>query len=226
VDGVTTALELESGVAPVAEFYAARAGRARVNFGGSAAHFHVRPRPRQRYAGRERREAVGGSIPGRGATNATRQRVVRATSCGTFRRISAVGAAGALLVGAAGGCHAYRAVPAAALAPPAAVRVRYDVPREVVVRSGAEAGARPRASEFTGRVVGRRGDSLEVRVGAWDRAAGRPAALAPGTIVAVPLDTAAIRARRFSPGRTAAAVLGATAAAAVALFVTSGEFCR
>ena len=38
MDGVTTALELESGVSPVEDFYRARAGKARVNFGGSASH--------------------------------------------------------------------------------------------------------------------------------------------------------------------------------------------
>jgi amidohydrolase family protein len=37
-DGVTTALELEIGVPDVAAFYAARRGRARVNFGTSASH--------------------------------------------------------------------------------------------------------------------------------------------------------------------------------------------
>ena len=42
MDGVTTALELESGVGPVARYYAEREGKARVNFGGGAAHFQGR----------------------------------------------------------------------------------------------------------------------------------------------------------------------------------------
>ena len=37
-DGVTTALELEIGVPDVAAFYAARRGKARINFGTSASH--------------------------------------------------------------------------------------------------------------------------------------------------------------------------------------------
>ena len=42
MDGVTTALEMEIGVWPVAEFYANRAGKARVNYGGTVAHFGAR----------------------------------------------------------------------------------------------------------------------------------------------------------------------------------------
>ncbi|HMC55281.1 MAG TPA: amidohydrolase family protein [Gemmatimonadaceae bacterium] len=42
MDGVTTALELELGVGPIAAFYAAREGKALVNFGGSASHFQGR----------------------------------------------------------------------------------------------------------------------------------------------------------------------------------------
>lgn len=42
MNGVTTALELEIGVGPVAQFYADRAGRARVHFGGAASHFNAR----------------------------------------------------------------------------------------------------------------------------------------------------------------------------------------
>ena len=38
MDGVTTALELESGVAPVDDFYRERSGKALINFGGSASH--------------------------------------------------------------------------------------------------------------------------------------------------------------------------------------------
>lgn len=38
LDGVTTALELEGGVLPVAPWYAARASRARINFGASVSH--------------------------------------------------------------------------------------------------------------------------------------------------------------------------------------------
>ncbi len=41
-DGVTTALELENGVFPVAEWYAAREGMSQVNFGASVSHFGVR----------------------------------------------------------------------------------------------------------------------------------------------------------------------------------------
>lgn len=41
-DGVTTALEMELGVGPVAEFYASREGRSPVNFGGTASHFQGR----------------------------------------------------------------------------------------------------------------------------------------------------------------------------------------
>ncbi len=42
LDGVTTALELEGGVAPVASWYAARAGRSLINFGASASHGSAR----------------------------------------------------------------------------------------------------------------------------------------------------------------------------------------
>ncbi|MEO8452440.1 MAG: amidohydrolase family protein [Gemmatimonadota bacterium] len=42
MDGVTTALELETGIGPVVQFYAERAGKARVNYGGAASHFHAR----------------------------------------------------------------------------------------------------------------------------------------------------------------------------------------
>ena len=42
MDGVTTALELELGVGPIAEYYAARQGKALVNFGGTASHFQGR----------------------------------------------------------------------------------------------------------------------------------------------------------------------------------------
>lgn len=42
MNGVTTALELETGVGPVAMFYADLAGNARVNYGAAASHFHAR----------------------------------------------------------------------------------------------------------------------------------------------------------------------------------------
>jgi len=42
MDGVTTALELEVGVSPVSEWYAAREGKALVNFGASAGHIPAR----------------------------------------------------------------------------------------------------------------------------------------------------------------------------------------
>jgi N-acyl-D-aspartate/D-glutamate deacylase len=41
-DGVTTALELEVGVSPVATWYTARAGKARVNFGATVGHIPAR----------------------------------------------------------------------------------------------------------------------------------------------------------------------------------------
>jgi dihydroorotase len=41
-DGVTTALELELGVSPVAAFYQSRAGHALINFGASSGHVPVR----------------------------------------------------------------------------------------------------------------------------------------------------------------------------------------
>ncbi|HYL34600.1 MAG TPA: amidohydrolase family protein [Bryobacteraceae bacterium] len=41
-DGVTTALELEIGVSPVAPFYAERAGKALINFGASSGHVPAR----------------------------------------------------------------------------------------------------------------------------------------------------------------------------------------
>ena len=44
LDGVTTALELEGGVFPVAPWYAARVGKARVHFGASVSHGNVRER--------------------------------------------------------------------------------------------------------------------------------------------------------------------------------------
>lgn len=43
-DGVTTALELEAGVFPIAPFYAAREGRAPINFGASVSHQAIRQR--------------------------------------------------------------------------------------------------------------------------------------------------------------------------------------
>ena len=42
MDGVTTALELETGIGPVVPFYAEREGKARVNYGGAASHFQAR----------------------------------------------------------------------------------------------------------------------------------------------------------------------------------------
>jgi N-acyl-D-aspartate/D-glutamate deacylase len=42
MDGVTTALELEVGVSPVSEWYAAREGKALINFGASAGHIPAR----------------------------------------------------------------------------------------------------------------------------------------------------------------------------------------
>jgi len=42
MDGVTTALELEMGVSPVRKWYAARQGKALVNFGASAGHIPAR----------------------------------------------------------------------------------------------------------------------------------------------------------------------------------------
>src|SRR5260370_117008 len=42
MDGVTTALELEVGVSPVREWYAAREGRSLINFGASSGHVPAR----------------------------------------------------------------------------------------------------------------------------------------------------------------------------------------
>jgi N-acyl-D-aspartate/D-glutamate deacylase len=42
MDGVTTALELEVGVWPVSEWYAARAGKSIINFGASSGHIPAR----------------------------------------------------------------------------------------------------------------------------------------------------------------------------------------
>jgi len=42
MDGVTTALELEAGVSPVSEWYAAREGKAPINFGASSGHIPAR----------------------------------------------------------------------------------------------------------------------------------------------------------------------------------------
>jgi N-acyl-D-aspartate/D-glutamate deacylase len=42
MDGVTTALELEVGVSPVSEWYAAREGRSLINFGASSGHIPAR----------------------------------------------------------------------------------------------------------------------------------------------------------------------------------------
>ena len=42
MDGVTTALELEVGVSPVSEWYAAREGKALINFGASSGHIPAR----------------------------------------------------------------------------------------------------------------------------------------------------------------------------------------
>lgn len=41
-DGVTTALELEGGALPIADWYAARAGKARLNFGATVSHIQAR----------------------------------------------------------------------------------------------------------------------------------------------------------------------------------------
>ncbi len=42
MDGVTTALEMEVGVAPVSAWYASRQGKARINFGASSGHLPAR----------------------------------------------------------------------------------------------------------------------------------------------------------------------------------------
>ena len=42
MDGVTTALELEAGVSPVSDWYAAREGKALINFGASSGHIPAR----------------------------------------------------------------------------------------------------------------------------------------------------------------------------------------
>src|SRR5262249_46249165 len=42
MDGVTTALELEVGVSPVAPWYAAREGKSLINFGASSGHIPAR----------------------------------------------------------------------------------------------------------------------------------------------------------------------------------------
>ena len=42
MDGVTTALELEVGVSPVSEWYAAREGKSLINFGASSGHIPAR----------------------------------------------------------------------------------------------------------------------------------------------------------------------------------------
>src|SRR6266567_2758797 len=42
MDGVTTALELEAGVSPVSEWYAAHDGKSLINFGASSGHIPVR----------------------------------------------------------------------------------------------------------------------------------------------------------------------------------------
>jgi dihydroorotase len=42
MDGVTTALELEAGASPVSEWYAAREGRALINYGASSGHIPAR----------------------------------------------------------------------------------------------------------------------------------------------------------------------------------------
>src|SRR6266498_4902076 len=42
MDGVTTALEMEVGVSPVANWYAAREGKAIVNYGATAGHIPIR----------------------------------------------------------------------------------------------------------------------------------------------------------------------------------------
>jgi len=42
MDGVTTALELETGVSPVSQWYAAREGKALINFGASSGHIPAR----------------------------------------------------------------------------------------------------------------------------------------------------------------------------------------
>jgi len=44
MDGVTTALELEVGVSPVSEWYAARAGKSLINYGASSGHIPARMR--------------------------------------------------------------------------------------------------------------------------------------------------------------------------------------
>jgi hypothetical protein len=151
---------------------------------------------------------------------------VRACSCEARRWASAVRTAAAILFIVISACHQYRTVPAAALTPSAVVRVQYVSPREVTIRSDASAAARPQVLEFTGRVVGQRGDSLEVRVDRTIHADGQAVAIASGTVVAVPLDTVAIQARRFAFGRTAAAVLTGLGAVVFALFLSCGEFCR
>jgi len=43
-DGVTTALDLEIGLSPVAQFYAERKGKALINFGAGSGHVPARMR--------------------------------------------------------------------------------------------------------------------------------------------------------------------------------------
>ena len=49
MDGVTTALELEVGVSPVAQWYAEREGKALVNFGASAGHIPCNHESNERF---------------------------------------------------------------------------------------------------------------------------------------------------------------------------------
>ena len=152
-----------------------------------------------------------------------RKEPVASSSFRAFVLMSARATALTFIVGA---CHEYRPVLVADLTPSTMIRVRYDPPRDLVVRHDTTGAALRQVSQITGRVVARRGDSLEVRVGSLLRAGTAPSGAAPETIVAVPLDTATVRARRVAPGRTALTILGVLGTAVVALFVACGDFCR
>jgi hypothetical protein len=101
------------------------------------------------------------------------------------------------------------------------VRVEFDSARAVEVAGAVEHGGQP----FTvsgviavdGRLLGRRGDTLDLRLtGMRDRDAWLPARGYRGGTAAVVPGTRPVRVREFSAGRTSLAVLGTVAGVGLA----------
>jgi N-acyl-D-aspartate/D-glutamate deacylase len=106
LDGVTTALELEGGVAPVAAWYAARNGRTLINYGASASHGSARRASlqtrRDLAAARTLQDSLEASNPGayRTATDDEISAIVRHVTAGLSEGALGVGMGLAYVPGA------------------------------------------------------------------------------------------------------------------------------